>query len=185
MSTERGSLPGGAEGERSLPGSESSRRATASTRSDSWLMRSASARIAVRPSSSSGVMPLADCCATQRGMSTSALPFVWAISLPASSSATTVMRLRSLSNGISCTTWCEGAIDSLGSPPFAASVSSAPSVGSPTTRHDPSFFSRWAVFASAMVASRLRSASEEAASTTLPSRSRMSPFGSYPVPVTV
>ena len=45
-----------------------------------------------------------------------------------------VIRLRSLSNGSSLTTWFELVIDSRDTPPFAESVRSAPSVGSPCTR---------------------------------------------------
>ena len=57
----------------------------------------------------------------------------------------TVMRLRSLSKGSSCTNSCEGAIDSRAIPPFADTVSSAPSVGSPIVFQRPVSGSRSSV----------------------------------------
>ena len=90
----------------------------------------------------------------QSGRSTSALPLVWTTSRPLASSVTIVMRFRSLSNGSSFTTWCAGAIDSRGTPPFAASVRSAASVGSPVIFHFPSSVcSSVALLQSATVAS--------------------------------
>ena len=93
----------------------SSRRATASTRSDACAHalglgedRRRGRRRRARAT------PVVGAARTQRGRRTSTLPFTCAISRPCSSSVTTVMRLRSLSNGSSCTTWCEGAIDSRG-----------------------------------------------------------------------
>ncbi len=109
------------------------RRAIASTRRASPLIRSASACTRFLSSSVMPRTPSSVAIFVQSGKSTSRLPFTCATARPFESSVTTVMRLRSESNGSSRTTLCEMAIDSFARPPFAASVRSAPSVGSPMT----------------------------------------------------
>jgi phosphoribosylcarboxyaminoimidazole (NCAIR) mutase len=138
----------------------------------------ATARISRRRSSVSGTIAPSHSSPVQRDSTASVAPFISIRRSPVGVRMTTLIRLRSDSKGISKITGAAGS--SAGTPPLSAATTSAPSVGSPTTRQPPSSPVGSTValpHRAAMSSSRCRSGS--AAVTAVPSAIRRnSPRGS-------
>ena len=156
-------------------GVASVRVATASTRNASSAIDCATARIRARPAASSGTAPPGAASHAQSATMTSGAPFACATT-PSGVACSVVIRLVSDSNGISWTRAKRVSRSALSRPAFAAAATSAPSVGSPCTRHAPSASPR-TIRASDASAAAPRSASNPSwPSTRAPSRSNV-PFG--------